>query len=195
MIVYVASLNRTITEPIWETAINNTRRNGVFSVRFSPVDNGRVLVGGCSNSRIYICDREPVVIKSINVGSGLPADMTAISFVSDTDGNILVSGCNNGFIKLWDLRYHAHSLPNNRPRTPISTFVGHLDGITYIDSRNDGRYILSNSKDQSIKIWDLRKPAPSETNTSTSTNCTRFVPRDCKLSFRTSFLTLKLVLE
>lgn len=31
-----------------------------------------------------------------------------------------------------------------------------MDGITYIDSRGDGRYLISNSKDQSIKLWDVR---------------------------------------
>lgn len=35
-------------------------------------------------------------------------------------------------------------------------FVGHLEGLTYIDSKGDGRYILSNGKDQTMKLWDLR---------------------------------------
>lgn len=34
--------------------------------------------------------------------------------------------------------------------------VGHRDGITYIDSRGDTRYFITNSKDQSIKLWDTR---------------------------------------
>ena len=36
-------------------------------------------------------------------------------------------------------------------------FLGHNEGITSIDSKRDGRYVLSNSKDQSMKLWDLRK--------------------------------------
>lgn len=36
-------------------------------------------------------------------------------------------------------------------------FAGHRDGVTYVDSRQDERYLLSNSKDQTIKVWDLRK--------------------------------------
>ena len=35
--------------------------------------------------------------------------------------------------------------------------VGHVDGITYIDPRRDGRHLITNSKDQSIKLWDIRK--------------------------------------
>lgn len=38
----------------------------------------------------------------------------------------------------------------------ILILVGHADGITYIDSRGDGRHLISNSKDQSIKLWDIR---------------------------------------
>lgn len=34
--------------------------------------------------------------------------------------------------------------------------AGHRDGITYIDSRGDTRYFITNSKDQSIKLWDTR---------------------------------------
>lgn len=31
-----------------------------------------------------------------------------------------------------------------------------MDGITYIDPRGDGRYLVTNSKDQTIKLWDVR---------------------------------------
>lgn len=40
---------------------------------------------------------------------------------------------------------------------PIGYFFGHVDGVTHIESKRDGRYIISNSKDQSIKLWDIRK--------------------------------------
>jgi WD repeat-containing protein 23 len=42
-------------------------------------------------------------------------------------------------------------------------FVGHTEGITYIDSKGDGRYCLSNGKDQSMKLWDLRKVMTTDT--------------------------------
>lgn len=35
--------------------------------------------------------------------------------------------------------------------------TGHLEGVTFIDSRGDGRYFISNGKDQTIKMWDIRK--------------------------------------
>ena len=39
----------------------------------------------------------------------------------------------------------------------IFIFLGHTDGITFIDTKDDARHIITNSKDQSIKLWDLRK--------------------------------------
>lgn len=41
--------------------------------------------------------------------------------------------------------------------------MGHLEGITFIDSRGDGRYLISNGKDQAIKLWDLRKMSSTST--------------------------------
>lgn len=41
-------------------------------------------------------------------------------------------------------------------------FVGHTEGLTYVDSKGDGRYVLSNAKDQSMKLWDLRMMMTTE---------------------------------
>lgn len=41
--------------------------------------------------------------------------------------------------------------------------MGHIEGITFIDSRGDGRYLISNGKDQSIKLWDIRKMSSNST--------------------------------
>mmetsp|Transcript_15157 Transcript_15157/g.17572 ORF Transcript_15157/g.17572 Transcript_15157/m.17572 type:complete len:103 (+) Transcript_15157:1061-1369(+) len=53
-------------------------------------------------------------------------------------------------VKVWDRRI----LGNNKA---IGCFVGHSEGITYVDSKEDERYLISVSKDQTIKLWDLRK--------------------------------------
>lgn len=41
-------------------------------------------------------------------------------------------------------------------------FLGHTEGLTYVDSKGDGRYVLSNGKDQNMKLWDLRKMMSTE---------------------------------
>lgn len=37
---------------------------------------------------------------------------------------------------------------------PVGALTGHLDGI---NSHGDGRYFISNRRDQTIKLWDVRK--------------------------------------
>lgn len=71
---------------------------------------------------------------------------------SDESSNIIYTAGDDGMIKVWDRR----TLREN-PSKPVGTLVGHLDGITFLDSKRDGRYLISNSKDQSIKLWDIRR--------------------------------------
>lgn len=41
--------------------------------------------------------------------------------------------------------------------TPSGTLVGHSEGITYVTSKGDNRYLASNGKDQKMLLWDLRR--------------------------------------
>ena len=40
---------------------------------------------------------------------------------------------------------------------PSGVLIGHTEGITYVSAKGDGRYIISNGKDQALRLWDLRK--------------------------------------
>lgn len=40
---------------------------------------------------------------------------------------------------------------------PSGVLVGHTEGITSVAAKGDGRYIISNGKDQALRLWDLRK--------------------------------------
>ena len=61
------------------------------------------------------------------------------------------------FLQVWDRRYV------NAKGKPAGVLMGHLEGITFIDSRGDGRYLISNGKDQAIKLWDIRKMSSNAT--------------------------------
>lgn len=43
-----------------------------------------------------------------------------------------------------------------RYSTPSGVLVGHAEGITYVTSKGDNRYLASNGKDQKMLLWDLR---------------------------------------
>ncbi len=40
---------------------------------------------------------------------------------------------------------------------PAGALVGHQEGLTHISSKGDERYVITNGKDQVLKLWDLRK--------------------------------------
>ncbi|KAG6416248.1 hypothetical protein SASPL_123674 [Salvia splendens] len=86
--------------------------------------------------------------------SCLQSDVNSVCFV-DESGNLICSGSDDSFCKVWDRRCFAGS------GKPAGVLMGHLEGITFTDSRRDGRYLITNSKDQSIKLWDLRKMSPN----------------------------------
>lgn len=122
------------------------RNIGIFSVRFSP--NGLEVIAGASDHCVYVYDltsrRQVLRIRAQE------NDVNAVAF-ADASSNIIVSGGDEGILKVWDRR----QLVDRRPK-PVGVFAGHYDGITFIDPRGDNRHLISNSKDQTIKLWDMR---------------------------------------
>lgn len=118
----------------------------VFSVRFS--GDGREIVAGTSDDTIIVYDieRRGTVLRI----DGHDEDVNAVCYGDPSSPHILYSGSDDGTMKVWDRR----SIGDGRP---AGVFLGHTEGLTYIDSKNDGRYVLTNAKDQTAKLWDLRK--------------------------------------
>lgn len=75
--------------------------------------------------------------------------VNAVCFGDTSSPHILYSGSDDTTLRVWDRR----SMADGRE---AGVFMGHTEGLTYIDSKGDGRYVLSNSKDQTMKLWDLR---------------------------------------
>jgi len=129
----------------------------LFSLKYSPNDNH--IVAGGNDSHVYLYDHNNgKLLNSIKIDRENQLDVNNVAFLSDGNPNLVLSGCNKGIIKLWDLRSHERYF--NKSSKHVGAFGGHFDGITYIDTKNDGRYFLSNSKDQSIKLWDVRMVTP-----------------------------------
>lgn len=81
--------------------------------------------------------------------------MNAVCYGDALSPHILYSGSDDTTIRVWDRR----SMNDNRE---AGAFIGHTEGLTYVDSKGDGRYVLSNGKDQVMKLWDLRKMMTTE---------------------------------
>lgn len=119
---------------------------GIWSLRFS--GDGDEIVAGTSDYCVYVYDLEAQ--RSILRIPGHHDDVNAVCFGDKMSPHILYSGSDDTTLKVWDRR----SLSSMRP---AGMFLGHTEGLTYIDSKGDGRYVISNAKDQTCKLWDLRK--------------------------------------
>ncbi|KUI73181.1 LEC14B protein [Cytospora mali] len=123
----------------------------IWSIRFS--GDGRELIAGNNDSSIIVYDIESRrVLHNIR---GHDDDVNAVCFADPKDPHIIYSGSDDQVIKVWDRR----SMGDGRE---AGAFVGHIEGLTYIDSKGDGRYLLSNGKDQTMKLWDLRMAMSTE---------------------------------
>ena len=119
---------------------------GIWSLRFS--GDGREIVAGTSEHSVVVYDleRRVSVLKLLNHDD----DVNAVCFGDTSSPHILYSGSDDQTLRVWDRR-------SMRDGREAGVFVGHTEGLTYVDSKGDGRYVLSNGKDQMMKLWDLRK--------------------------------------
>ncbi|KAF7818270.1 LEC14B protein [Senna tora] len=126
---------------------------GIFSVKFS--SDGRELVAGSSGDSIYIYDLEANKL-SLRILAHM-SDVNTVCF-ADESSHLIYSGSDDSFCKVWDRRCLTAK------GKPAGVLMGHIEGITFIDSRGDGRYFISNGKDQTIKLWDIRKMSSNANN-------------------------------
>jgi WD repeat-containing protein 23 len=119
----------------------------IWSLRFS--GDGREVVAGTSEDSVIVYDletKQPV----LNLRDRHQHHVNAVCYGDSSSPHILYSGSDDTPLRVWDRR----SMGDGRE---AGAFMGHTEGLTYVDSKGDGRYVLSNSKDQTMKLWDLRK--------------------------------------
>ena len=155
---------------------------GVWSARFD-ADASR-LIAGASDGHVYVHDANRNVT-TLRARAHVD-DVNAVAWADlGGDANVVYTGSDDATIKVWDARTAGvgenggdcggggGSSPRASPRVgrgsergtsssgrlarPCGVLVGHGAGVTHLDSRGDGRYLISNCKDQTIKLWDVRK--------------------------------------
>lgn len=113
---------------------------GVWSLRWSP--SAKQILAGSSSSTYLVDIGTQKVCRRLRHHQD---DINAVEYLDET-GNVFFSGSDDSLIIGYD----------DRVSKPIGGFIGHLGGITYLDSDRSGRWLLSQSKDQSAKLWDIR---------------------------------------
>ncbi|OJA12343.1 hypothetical protein AZE42_02787 [Rhizopogon vesiculosus] len=124
---------------------------GIWSCRFS-ADGNEVVAGGSGQIFVYdlLANRRTVKIMAHD------DDVNSCCWADTASGNVLISASDDTYLKVWDRRSLGAS-----PK-PSGVLVGHTEGITNVSAKGDGRYIISNGKDQALRLWDLRKMCSSE---------------------------------
>ncbi|XP_030560024.1 DDB1- and CUL4-associated factor 11 isoform X1 [Drosophila novamexicana] len=152
---YIMSLNGSDDDCQWiDVNETSSSRVAIFSLRYSPT--GDKIIGGSNNATVIVGDVQTRATQILRTHRMPQTDVNAVCYVNNNDPNVIIAGCDDGLLKVYDLRTSFRSRSLSKC---VVSFIGHFDGITYIDSRNDGYHVLSNSKDQSIKIWDMRQPS------------------------------------
>ncbi|KAF9245903.1 WD40 repeat-like protein [Melanogaster broomeanus] len=124
---------------------------GIWSCRFS-ADGNEVIAGGSGHIFVYdlLADRRTVKIVAHS------DDVNSCCWADTASGNVLISASDDTFLKVWDRRSLGAS------QKPSGVLVGHTEGITNVSAKGDGRYVISNGKDQALRLWDLRKMCGSD---------------------------------
>ncbi|CAI5959549.1 unnamed protein product [Closterium sp. NIES-64] len=154
-----------IHEELNFTAVESRRRErsfGIWSLQFS--SDGRELIAGSSDRSLYVFDLErnqPILRVKAHQD-----DVNAVAFADETS-QLIYSGSDDRICKVWDRRL----LDNTEPigpggggerqgvgcrNKPVGVLVGHTEGITHLASKGDARCFLTNGKDQTMKLWDIR---------------------------------------
>mmetsp|Transcript_29491 Transcript_29491/g.47606 ORF Transcript_29491/g.47606 Transcript_29491/m.47606 type:complete len:499 (-) Transcript_29491:43-1539(-) len=124
---------------------------GIWSARFS--DDAREIVAGSSDSAIYVYDverKQPILRLNAHTD-----DINSVAW-ADRSSHIIYSASDDALCKVWDRRMLGSSMK------PAGVLPGHQHGLTFVSSRGDGRYLVTNSKDQTLKLWDIRKMMDSD---------------------------------
>ncbi|KAJ7664937.1 WD40-repeat-containing domain protein [Mycena rosella] len=118
----------------------------IYSCRFS-ADGNEIIAGGNGQLFVYdlLANRRTVKIEAHK------DDVNSCCWADTSSGNVLVSASDDSFLKVWDRRSLGVS------QKPSGVLMGHTEGITYVSAKGDGRYVISNGKDQKLRLWDLRK--------------------------------------
>jgi DDB1- and CUL4-associated factor 11 len=95
-------------------------------------------------------------------------DVNSCCWADTASGNVLISASDDTFLKVWcvlfprkwhrlDVMIYRDCRSLGSSQAPSGVLIGHTEGITNVSAKGDGCYVISNGKDQALRLWDLRK--------------------------------------
>ena len=110
----------------------------IMSLRIS--GDGKEILAGTMQARLILYDL--VAFREISkVYWTHHSDINSLCYANREHSNIIFTGGDDGLIKIWDKRALSNSTG------AVGAFVGHAEGVTCVQSKGDGIYLVSNGKD------------------------------------------------
>lgn len=122
---------------------SRSRHFCLFTLAFS--SDGTRVVGGGNDGGVHVVHLEQKTHTAVERAHF--DDVNAVCFLHPDADALLVSGSDDGLVKLWDLR---------SPDRARGLCVGHTHGVASVASKGNGVHVVSNGKDQCAKLWCVR---------------------------------------
>jgi WD repeat-containing protein 23 len=120
---------------------------GVYSAKLS-ADATEVVAGSTLESiEVYDLVRQKTAFRVSQAHSN---DINSVCFANKENSQVIFTGSDDSTIRIWDRRTLG------RKNIPEGVLLGHREGVTHVSSKGDGFTLISNGKDQALKLWDIR---------------------------------------
>ena len=141
--------------PSTQTTLSLHTQISVYAFAVAP--GGVELTAATSDGNIVIYDIEAGRVSETFVAHRDDINSVCYAATGGEGADIIVTGSDDGLIKVFDRR----AARGSGAAAAASVLVGHRAGITCVAARGDNRYIASNGKDQTCRIFDIRKAVPA----------------------------------
>ena len=142
--IFTASADKTcgIFDAEQGTLVKRVKNHSSFVNTCRPSNSPQLFASGGDDSMTYIGDaRYRGAVVSLN------CDFPVLAIDWSLDSTVLYTAGIDHAIRAWDIRKANQS---------FDILEGHSDSITGIHVSPDGNFLLSNSMDQTLRIWDLK---------------------------------------
>ncbi|EKD06330.1 nSTAND1 domain-containing NTPase [Limnospira platensis] len=167
----LASSSYDKTVKLWNLHTNpratlKSHNDRVLDVSFSP--DGQILASGSQDTTVKLWSSSGKLLQTL---SGHSDRVSSVSF--SPNGEWLATASYDHTVKIWKRLNPQSDLSRNWPSklqlskfngigvmpkslfvpSPVATLVGHTDSVMTVTYSPDGEYILTGSKDGTIKLW------------------------------------------